>query len=93
MTRDLIKVYTVVLLLGDLPYIRAGSFLSRREAVEYVWEEYSLFAKADAIDKQRVKDQLEIYAAVGGEKGDDTEEWNPWYSGADFRMHIKAKYV
>jgi hypothetical protein len=84
----MMKVYTVVLLLGDLPYVRYCTFRTKQEAVDYVWGEYNALAKASDKDKVVVQSSLELYADQ-----DDYDEWNPWYSGTDFRMHIKTTQI
>ena len=87
------KLYTVVCLIGDLPYIRYGTFKTKKEAVDYVWEEWSKFTDADEIDKKRVRDSLDIYIK---DETPENQEWNPWYSVGSkngFRVSIKPVVI
>lgn len=86
------KVFVVTALIGLLdkfPVVAYGVFNSKREAVDYIYGEYSLWSIATEYNKSVLRQQFDIY--IG--QPDEYDEWNPMFGGTGFRMHIKPEMI
>ena len=82
------RLFTVCILIGELPYMFFDTFKTREEAIGFARENYNMFSKAPEVEKTRVNAGMDVYLTYP-ENDDDLLTWCPWWSGCDFRMQIK----